>query len=244
MPDDHTDPQRVYARYGWLTGRLMLDAESMDPHQELSELPFASSLLPLDGGWWPDETYDAVHVDGETLAGANAVGSRFMECAFTQVTFDGGNFRQARLSDVWLREVRLVAPDLSQSDWLDAAFVSSVIAGAQAYNSNLRRVTFRGCKIDSVNFRSATLVDVVFDDCLLRDVDFAGATLQRTRFPGCRLSGVDFTKATLKKVDLRGATLGISAGYDSLRGATIDSGQLIELAPTFAQVLGVNVQDG
>jgi hypothetical protein len=215
----------------------------MDPCQELSELPFASALVPHDGGWWPDETYDAVHVDGGTLIGANAVGSRFMECAFTQVTFDGGSFRQARLSDVWLREVRLVATDLSESDWMDGTFVSTAIAGAQAYNSNLRRVAFRGCKIDSVNFRSAGLIDVVFDDCLLRDVDFAGATLERTRFPGSRLSGVDFTKATLKKVDLRGATLGISAGYDSLRGAIIDSGQLIDLAPTFAQVLGITVQD-
>jgi uncharacterized protein YjbI with pentapeptide repeats len=221
----------------------MLDAEAMHPYQELSELPFASALAPHDGEWWPDETYDAVHVDGGTLAEVSAVGSRFMECAFTQVTFDGGSFRRARLSDVWLREARLVASDLSETDWLDAAFVSTVIAGAQAYNSNLRRVTFKGCKIDSVNFRSATLVDVVFDDCLLRDVDFGGATLERTRFPGCRFSGVDFTKATLKKVDLRGAVLGISAGFDALRGATIDSGQLIELAPTFAQVLGITVQD-
>jgi uncharacterized protein YjbI with pentapeptide repeats len=166
-----------------------------------------------------------------------------MECAFTQVTFDGGSLRRSRLSEVWLRDVRLVATDLAESDWLDAAFVSTVIAGAQAYNSNLRRVSFRGCKIDSVNFRSATLVDVVFDDCLLRDVDFAGATLERTRFPGSRLSGVDFTKATLKKADLRGADLDISAGYDSLRGAIIDTAQLIDLAPTFAQVLGITVKD-
>jgi uncharacterized protein YjbI with pentapeptide repeats len=118
-----------------------------------------------------------------------------------------------------------------------------VLAGVQAYGSKLRRVVFRGCKIDSVNLRGATLIDVVFDDCLLRDVDFSGATLDRTRFPGSRLSGVDFTRTTFKKVDLRGAELGISAGFDSLRGTMIDTTQLIALAPTFAHVLGVTVSD-
>ncbi|MGI8336078.1 pentapeptide repeat-containing protein [Actinomadura scrupuli] len=215
----------------------------MDAYQELSELPFATALVPHDGSWSPDETYDGVHVDGGTLTAAGAVGSRFIECAFTRVTFDGGSFRRSRLSEVWSREVRLVATDLAESDWLDAAFVSTVVAGAQAYNARLRRVTFRGCKIDSVNFRSAGLIDVVFDDCLLRDVDFSGANLERTRFPGSRLSGVDFTKATLKKVDLRGAQLEISGGYESLRGAIIDTTQLIDLAPTFAQVLGITVKD-
>ena len=44
-------------------------------------------------------------------------------------------------------------------------------------------------------------------------------------------------------MDLRGAALGITAGYESLRGATIDSVQLVALAPLLARHLGLAVTD-
>ena len=96
----------------------------------------------------------------------------------------------------------------------------SVAAGAEVFGAELRRVTFRGCKLDSVNFRGAALTEVTFDGCELRDVDFAGATLTRTAFPGSRLARTDFTGVTMDETDLRGAELGIIIGPNSLRGAT------------------------
>jgi hypothetical protein len=48
---------------------------------------------------------------------------------------------------------------------------------------------------------------------------------------------------TCTKVDLRGAELGITAGYESLRGATIDSVQLVALAPLLAHHLGITITD-
>ena len=50
-------------------------------------------------------------------------------------------------------------------------------------------------------------------------------------------------KATCTKVDLRGAELGITGGYESLRGTTIDSVQLVALAPLLANHLGITVKD-
>ena len=44
-------------------------------------------------------------------------------------------------------------------------------------------------------------------------------------------------------MDLRGAQLGITAGYESLRGVTIDSVQLVALAPYLARHLGITVAD-
>jgi hypothetical protein len=44
-------------------------------------------------------------------------------------------------------------------------------------------------------------------------------------------------------VDLRGAELGITAGYESLRGATISTVQLVGLAPLLARQLGITVAD-
>ena len=47
--------------------------------------------------------------------------------------------------------------------------------------------------------------------------------------------------ATLTDVDLRGSRIGIARGWDRLRGATIDHGQLIELAPDLAAQWGLTV---
>jgi hypothetical protein len=43
-------------------------------------------------------------------------------------------------------------------------------------------------------------------------------------------------------VELRGARIGISRGWDRLRGVVIDHGQLMELAPELAAQLGLEVR--
>jgi len=211
--------------------------------EELSHLPYADVLRAYDGPWKPDETYDTIHVDGGTVEGMDAAHARFLECAFTQVTFDGGILRRARMNDVWLHETRLVAPDLAESEWLDATLIDCVLAGAEMYGAELRRVVFRGCKLDSVNFREAALTDVRFENCVLRGADFAAAELVRVSFPGCRLSEVELARVTMTKVDLRGAELGIVGGHESLRGAIVSTPQLLDLAPAIAQSLGITVSD-
>jgi uncharacterized protein YjbI with pentapeptide repeats len=207
------------------------------------EPPFADALEAFDGRWAPDETYDSIHVDGGTIDDLNAAHARFLECAFTQTTVEGGTMRRARLNAVWLRNVRLVTTDLAESEWLDSTFIGGVLAGAQAHAAQLRRVVFQGVKLDSVNFRSAALTEVRFDNCVLSGVDFTGAKLTKVTFPGCRLADVDLTHVTLTKVDLRGAELGITGDAGSLRGATITTAQLIDLAPYLAESLGITVKE-
>jgi uncharacterized protein YjbI with pentapeptide repeats len=142
-----------------------------------------------------------------------------------------------------LRETRFVACDLAETGWQDVTLDGCALSGVQAFSASMRRVTFRNCKLDSVNFRSGTLREVTFEDCVLRDAEFGGATLRRVGFGGCTLARADFTKASCDEVDLRGAELGISGGYESLRGTTIDSGQLVALAPLLARHLGITVTD-
>jgi len=144
---------------------------------------------------------------------------------------------------VLMRDVRLIATGLAETQWMDAVLVASMAAGAEMFGAELRRVTFRRCKLDSVNFRGAELADVTFDDCDLRDADFAGATLTRTAFPGSRLAKTDFTGVTMDATDLRGAELGIIIDAGSLRGATLSTAQLILLAPVLAETLGITVSD-
>lgn len=215
----------------------------------LAALPFAGELRPFGDALETDGDYELAHLSGSALADVMAGGSRFAECAFTGVTFDGGQLRRCRLSDVWFGESRFVAFDLAESSFADAWFSGCVLAGVQAFSAGMRRVVFRDCKLDSVNFRESSLREVTFADCVLRDVDFGGARLKKVRFGGSVLTGADFTKVACTDVDLRGATLGsdgaagIRAGYESLVGVRIDNLQLMSLAPYLARHLGITVDD-
>jgi uncharacterized protein YjbI with pentapeptide repeats len=220
----------------------------MKTPRSLADLAFYDSLSSLADPFELDGDYDGVLISDEslgtgTVAEATASGSRFVESAITGLTFDGGTLRKCRMSDVWLGDTRLVAVDLAESSLVDTWLDGCVLAGIQAFSVLLRRVLFRNCKLDSVNFRDSSFTDVTFEDCVLRDPDFGGARLSRVRFPGCVLTDASFRAATCSKVDLRGATLGITDGFDALRGATIDSSQLISLAPRLASHLGITVKD-
>lgn len=212
------------------------------PRDRLADLPYADTLTPHRGDLAADEDYEGAHFDGLDLDSPRAPGSRFMECAFTQVTMQDGRLRRARFNEVWLHGVRLTAMDLSDSNWIDATVIGSVAAGVAAHGSRLRRVIFRGCKLHGVNFRGATLTEVTFEDCTLREVDFGGATLRDCRFPGSQLRETDFSQVTLDKVDLRGAELGLIVTPGALKGATITPAQLTELAPVLAEHAGITVE--
>ncbi|MER7750963.1 pentapeptide repeat-containing protein [Kitasatospora sp. NPDC097643] len=211
---------------------------------QLTDLPYAELLSPHTGALRSDERYDTVLFDGGEHTDESAAGATFLECAFTGVALSGVKLRQARFNEVWVQAGRWVACDLSDTEWQDAAFSGGVLAGVAAHGSALRRVVFRGCKLEAVNLRAAVLRDVVFEDCLLRDVDFGEAKLTGVSFPGSTLEEVRLRGATLSKVDLRDAArLGLPDGHQGLRGAVINSTQLLELAPQFAHALGITVQD-
>jgi uncharacterized protein YjbI with pentapeptide repeats len=210
----------------------------------LDDLPYAGSLEPHHGQLAADGYYDAVHLGNDEFDDCQAGHSRFIECAFTGVSFSGGTLRRSRFNDVWLHGTRWVGTDLAETAWTDATILSSVLAGVESFGAKLRRVVFSECKLNSVNFRTAVLQDVVFDNCVLRDVDWGEATLINVRFPGSTLERAQFAKATMKNVDFRGAPdLGVASGCDAMNGAVIDSGQLMQLAPMLAHTLGITVED-
>jgi uncharacterized protein YjbI with pentapeptide repeats len=69
------------------------------------------------------------------------------------------------------------------------------------------------------------------------------ATIEGLRAGGA-LAGTDFAGAELTEVDLRGSDLARLGGdVASLRGAIVDSAQLIDLAPRLAAAAGLRVED-
>jgi uncharacterized protein YjbI with pentapeptide repeats len=215
--------------------------------EELAELPYAHLLRPHEGPLAVEGDYDTVHLDQlEFGPGEDAGGARFLEAAVTDCVFDGAALRRARMNELWVCGTRFTGVSLVETDWLDSSLTGCSLAGVEAFGAVLRRVVLRRCKLDSVNLRSAVLREVVFEDCVLRDVDLAGARLEQVAFPGTRIERARLGGARLTAVDLRGAA-GIELadgpeGYAALRGAVIDSGQLVELAPALAQALGILIE--
>ena len=212
--------------------------------REFADLPYAHRLEPFTGELGREEDCESVHFEDCDFTDVEGGSSRFIESAFSSVTFTGGRYRRTRFNDVWMHNVRWIGTDLAETGWLDCEINGSLLAGLQIFGSQLRRVTFHHCKFDSANFRQAKLHDVSFVGCLLRDADFTGAAMTDVTFIGSTLDRVHFQNADMKRVDLRGAeALGIASGFDALRGATITQLQLLELAPALAQVLGLTVKD-
>src|SRR5579863_361081 len=111
--------------------------------QELTDLPFAAALQAHRGGLAPRGDYDCEHFEKAVFADVRAPDSRFLECAFTAVSFAGGGLRQARFTSAWLRDVAFTGTGLAETEWTDVTLIGSALAGVEAFGARLRRVTLQ-----------------------------------------------------------------------------------------------------
>lgn len=166
---------------------------------------------------------EGVAIAGTVLDGVQLRGLRLVDVRGERVSASSGDWRESGLQRVELREARLTGLDLGEA--------------------KLREARFVGCKLDYANFRFAAVEYVSFEDCVLVRADFQGAKLTSVRFEGCQLGEADFTKATLDRVDFRGSDVaGLGGSLLGLRGAIVDSLQLMDLSPQLAAELGIAVE--
>src|SRR5580704_18027729 len=109
----------------------------------------AADLIPHEGDLEPDEDYEGVLFDRASFADPDAGHCHFLDSSILNATFDGGRLRKARFTGVTLRETRFVGADLAETGWQDVTLAGCALAGVQAFSAAMRRVTFRGCKLDS-----------------------------------------------------------------------------------------------
>lgn len=143
------------------------------------------------------------------------------------------------------RIARLNAPVLSaaRSRWRDVELDASRVGSAELFESQLTSVHISNSKLGFVNLRGAKLDDVLFTNCTIDELDLGGASVSRVAFVDSQLRNLDVTRATLNSVDLRTLELRSITGLEGLRGATINSYQVAELAAVMAQNLGIRIED-
>jgi uncharacterized protein YjbI with pentapeptide repeats len=191
----------------------------------------------------PRFEFEGVRLDDTELGGAEAGSGRFEQVLLAGVRLDGAKLRGVRMVDVRGERLGAANGDWSSGSLSQVEIANSRLTGLSLGATELSQVRFRECKLDYANFRHAKLAEVTFEDCVLARADFQGAGLRSTRFDGCRLRGADFTKAELERVDLRGSALEFGGSLLGLRGAIIDSLQLMDISHAIAHELGISVEE-
>jgi uncharacterized protein YjbI with pentapeptide repeats len=184
-----------------------------------------------------------VQVLSASLVKADAGSGRFGRVHLKDLDLGESKLRGVQFTDVVGDRI-----DAANGDWGGAQirrtlFSDARLTGLSFAEARIEDVSFKGCRLDYANFRHSAIEQVSFEDCVLTGADFQGASISATLFSGCKLLEADFSKADLSLVDLRGSELALAGSVLGLGGAIIDPLQLMELAQTLAQELGITVED-
>ena len=150
-----------------------------------------------------------------------------MGSKWRDIIIESSSFSTSKLSDciinrVVFKDCRLQGTDFNTSDLTDVVFIN--------------------CNLSLSNFRRAKLLRVRFEGCSMTDADFMATNLREVEFDNCELDKVNFSGSIIKNVDLSGSQISNIIEITSLKGVTIDSTQLINLASELASTLGIKVK--
>ena len=199
--------------------------------------PFAGASLE------PHGDYEALGLVDLDLAGQVADDAAFLGCRLERCGLDGVSMRRVRVSECLLAEVHAASLDVADSTWRDSLVVAGRLGALLAGGAAWSGVRVRGGKLDLVDLHGARLAHVAFEGCVIGELDLGEAQARALTVDGCEIGILDVTGARLSSTDLAGARIGTVRGIAGLRGATVSTGQLLDLAPLLAAHAGLVVRD-
>jgi uncharacterized protein YjbI with pentapeptide repeats len=98
-------------------------------------------------------------------------------------------------------------------------------------------------RLDLSNFRSTSFANSVFSSCNMRMANFQDSDLRGATFRGCDLTGVQFSGSRMDGARFVDCVLDEVNGVASMAGALVATGDLVALAYSLANALGIQVSD-
>lgn len=190
-----------------------------------------------------DETISTAFLHHEDITSAIARGFTANDVRLDRVNATQAKLEMSNLSDVEIMNCDLIAATMPESSWRRLLFKDSRCSGLQIQSSQLKDITFISCKMNLTNFRFSKLINVQFRDCILDEADFYSTELTDVSFQNCSMDRTVFSSSKLKHVDFRTSTINNISGIRSISGSTIDSAQLISIAPLLAHELKIIVKN-
>lgn len=184
---------------------------------------------------------EGAHITSAVMTGQSGRRINFDSCILEHSEISSCQLKKADLIDVEFNDCLIFGTNFDGSSWQRVVIKSGMQSGIVLSDATIKDAVFDHAKLNLANFRSAILTRVEFKGCDLTEADFSGATLHSVTFSDCNLTGTWFSGCSLNDVDLRSSTLVNLHGVGGLKGAKIDTAQLISLAQTMAAELGLTV---
>lgn len=212
-----------------------------------TDSPAAPRVSPPD---LPDDLDDAEPRRGADLiaarldlaGSADLAHSSLEQCVFTG-DVDALDLTGATLLDVDMRDVRAASAPVRNASVRRLRIIGGRIGTLDLSSARIDELELRNVRIDYLNLGGAKAVDVLIVDCQVRTIDVPQAELTRVRFENCTCDEVDPRGLRATDVDLRGLDAIAFTDANSLRGTTLTTFQVQQLAPVFAAGVGIQVRD-
>lgn len=147
------------------------------------------------------------------------------------------------LLDVEMSQLRVASLRLRDAGIRRLRIVGGRIGTLDLSSARVSELELRDVRIDYLNLGAARVDDVEVIGCRIRALDMPQAELTRFRITDTTTDEVDTRGMRARDVDLRGLDALAYLDANSLRGATLTSMQVQQLAPAFAAGLGIQVKD-
>lgn len=164
------------------------------------------------------------------------------QCTIT-ADADSVDLTGATLIDVDMPDVRIASLRMRDAGIRRVRISGGRIGTLDLSSARIDEVELRDVRIDYLNLGASKAADVEITACSIRTIDMPQAELTRVRFVDTRSDEVDSRGMRATHVDLRGLDASAFLDTNSLRGTTLTSFQVQQLAPVLAAGIGIQVRD-
>lgn len=156
----------------------------------------------MNGRYIEDRDFQGV----DFSAGGWARGE-YDNCTFVQCNFAGADLSGSSFSDCTFRGCNLSGVRLGKTAFRDVLFSDCKLTGLRFEDCSdfLFTPRFESCVLQLSSFYGLKLKKMVFRHCSLQEVDFTGADLGGALLDACDLARAIFDQTILEKADLRTA---------------------------------------
>ena len=190
----------------------------------------------------PSRGADLLQVQLELAGAVDLAHSSLEQCRIT-ADADSVDLTGATILDVDAKELRVASVTLRNAGIRRLRITGGRIGTLDLSGTRIDELEIRGARIDYLTLGGAKGSDILIAESTIRTLDLPQAEITRMAFASCRSHEVDPRGLRAKDVDLRGLDVDAFVDASSLRGTTMTTHQIQQLAPVIAAGMGIQVKD-
>lgn len=204
----------------------------------VSEPDLPPRLEPAQSSRGADLLQASLHLTGPV----DLAHSSLEQCSLT-ADADSIDLTGATILDVAATDLRVASMTLRNTGIRRLRITGGRIGTLDLSGARIDELEIRDVRLDYLTLGGAKGSDILIADSTIRTLDLPQAEITRMAFVGCTSGEVDPRGLRAKDVDLRGLDADVFTDANSLRGTTLTTLQVQQLAPVIAAGLGIQIRD-